>query len=355
MGEFARRAFVASAILLGLVVALAAVYTLRTLLAVVFVSLVLSAAIRPVALDVRRSLRVGFGVAILLVFLIMFLLALVVVTLVLPLFFTDLMAFLGALPGYLEQAGPYLGSIANVISGGAQPTQPGGQIQALTGVGLPALAGLLAVPLGLITVAAWSITALVLAFYWLLERDVVLWRVAASTPVAQRRRVYQTWIAVERKLGAYLLGQMIVGATIGTLTFVGLLVLGVRYALLLAIIASFTELIPIVGPFLAAVPAVIIAFFQAPWLGLAVIALYVVIQQIEGNLVYPKIQERISKVSAFWLLLALLVGAELMGILGALIAVPMAVTVSAIVDELAPAVPHREAIADEERDGGRAA
>lgn len=344
MGDIAKRAFVASAIALALTVAVYAAYTLRVLLAVVFVALVLAAAIRPLALGAQRTLRVGFGVAVLLVYLILGMLVVAGAVVIVPLFLSDLVAFLAVVPSYLGQAGQSISELERLLSSNMPPQQPGSQIPALTGVGLPALAGLVALPLGLITTLAWAVTALALAFYWLLERDAVLWRVGASTSAAHRRQVYQVWIAVERKLGAYVLGQLIVGATIGALTLAGLLALGVRYALLLALFAAFTELIPMIGPFLAAVPAVLIAFFQAPWLGLAVIALYFVIQQIEGNLIYPKVQERVSRVPAFWLLLSLLVGAELMGVLGALIAVPVAVTVSAVVDELLPSAPSDEAI-----------
>lgn len=352
MRDFALRALVASTILFGVALLILGLYALRIVLVVVFLAIVLAAAIRPLALSLQRKARVGLPVAVIVVYLTLALAALTAVTLVVPLFLADLLQFGSALPEYLSQIVLSVARAANLLGQGGEITAEPGQIQTITEFGLPALAGLLVLPLSVITVLAWTISVFALAFYWLLERDVVLWRVAALTPPAQRRHVYQIWIAVERKLGAYVLGQVIVSMTIGLLTLAGLLALGIRYALVLALIAGITEWIPIIGPFLAGIPATLIAFFQSPWLALAVVVLFVVIQQVEGNLIYPKIQEKISKVSAFWLLLAIIAGTELMGIVGALIAVPVAVTFSVILEEIAASVTDTPAATS---DGGQRA
>ena len=352
MEQFARRALVGSAVFLGLAVLLLVLYSLRVVLVVVFLALVLAAAIRPAALRLQADLGIGFTVAVILVYVTVLLVGVVVVLLMTPILIAEFLAFVET---YLVRVQELIDAVGRLTAGFDELPDVATQLRALTEVGLSAVRTLVTLPLSLISLAAWGVSILVLAFYWLLERDFLLWRMGRLSPPAYRERVYQVWVAVERKLGLYVLGQMISSATIGVLTLVGLLVLGVRFALVLALLAAITEVIPIIGPFIAGIPAVIIASFQDPLLGLTVVALYVVIQQAEANLVYPQVQAVISRIPAFWLLLALLVGAELMGVLGALVAVPVAATISAFLEELIPGAPSAEAAPREKHEEQKAA
>src|SRR5690606_16549498 len=105
-------------------------------------------------------------------------------------------------------------------------------------------------------------------------------------------------------------------------------------ALPLAIIAALFELIPLIGPLIAAIPAIIIGLTISPAMAIGVSLLYLIIQQLESNLIVPKVMERAVGLNPLFIIIALLSGGALMGIMGALIAVPVAVVVSAVLEDI---------------------
>jgi len=107
------------------------------------------------------------------------------------------------------------------------------------------------------------------------------------------------------------------------LSFIGLIFLLPKYALVLALIAGFTEVIPYIGPVIGAVPAVFLAFSHSPTKALLVIALYVVIQQLENNIIVPKVMQRAVGLNPVVVIIVLLLGAKLAGVIGALLAIPL--------------------------------
>lgn len=120
-------------------------------------------------------------------------------------------------------------------------------------------------------------------------------------------------------------GQFLLAVLIGVLTYLGLSILGIQYALVLAVIAAVFELIPLFGPILAAIPAVAIAFANGGIaIALIVVALYLIIQQFENHLIYPLVVTKVVGVPPILVILALLIGAKLAGVLGMLLAVPVA-------------------------------
>ncbi len=117
------------------------------------------------------------------------------------------------------------------------------------------------------------------------------------------------------------------------MTFVGLSLIGVNYAVLLALIAAVGEAIPLIGPIISAVPAVIVAFFEFPLQGFLTLGLYILIQQLENNLIVPKVMERAVALHPLAVMVALLAGAELLGVTGAILSVPVAAAFSVVVQE----------------------
>ena len=130
-------------------------------------------------------------------------------------------------------------------------------------------------------------------------------------------------------------GQMILALIMGVLVYLGLTILGVKHALLLSIIAAVFEIIPVFGPTLAAVPAVIIGFVDGgATLGFLTVALYAIVQQFENHLIYPLVVTRVVGVPALLVILALIVGAKLAGFLGILLSVPAAATIQELVKDI---------------------
>lgn len=183
---------------------------------------------------------------------------------------------------------------------------------------------------------AWTITqstmvglgqALLLftmAFYWLTSREHAQALLLLLSPKVQRQRVHAIWNDVEFRLGAYVRGQAILMVIVGLASYIGLLLLGVPYAPALALIAGITEAMPIVGPLIGAVPAVIVGFTVSPVTGLLVVALYVVIQGLENNVLVPKIMASNVGLNPLVVIVAIVAGSTLNGVVGAVLAIPLA-------------------------------
>jgi predicted PurR-regulated permease PerM len=155
------------------------------------------------------------------------------------------------------------------------------------------------------------------------------------TPEKHRGYVVDLWRRSQRKIGLWMQGQLILAVIMGVLVYLGLMILGVPHALVLAVVAGLFEIIPVFGPTLSAVPAVAVAFVAGgPTLGLFTIALFVIAQQFENHLIYPLVVTRVVGVPPLLVILALIVGAELAGFLGIILSVPAAATLQELVRDM---------------------
>jgi predicted PurR-regulated permease PerM len=175
---------------------------------------------------------------------------------------------------------------------------------------------------------------LILTLYMSVAEDEIKKFFQTVFPKRFERKIETTIIKIQEKIGQWVRGQFFLMFVVGLLTFVGLTLLGVKFALTLAIIAGLLELIPFVGPTVAAIPAVIIAFTQSPLLGLLTLGLCILIQQFENHVLVPKIMEKTTGISPVVVVLALLIGAKLLGLLGIFLAVPVAVILSVFVEDV---------------------
>lgn len=138
---------------------------------------------------------------------------------------------------------------------------------------------------------------------------------------------------LEKKLGGWVRGQLLLMLFVGLLSYVGLVFLGVEFAIPLAFLAGILEIIPSIGPTLSAVPAILVALGSSPVLALAVAALYFVIQQVENNFLVPKVMSKAVGLSPLVVIIALLVGLKLAGIAGAILAIPMVLLLEIIASD----------------------
>ncbi len=178
------------------------------------------------------------------------------------------------------------------------------------------------------------ITIFVFTFYLLLEWKKFIKLISSPFSGKQEKMVVAIVSQVENGLGYWLRGQLALSAGVGLLLFIGLAIIGVPFALPLAIIAAIFEIIPIVGPIVSAIPAILVALAVSPILALATVALYFVIQQIEGHIIVPMIMSKAVGIQPPIIILSLLIGAKLDGITGAFLAVPLIVVIKIIFKEL---------------------
>jgi predicted PurR-regulated permease PerM len=177
------------------------------------------------------------------------------------------------------------------------------------------------------------LTILIFTFYLLVESGSLRRTFLQLFPKADRSRVDAASRAITTKVSAWLGGQLLLGALIGATSALGLWLLGIPFFYVLALISAIGEMIPVVGPVLAAIPAIAVAASVSGKKVLLVIAFFIVQQQIENHLLVPKVMERQVGVSAVTVITALLIGGKLMGIPGAILAVPTAAILQVLFTE----------------------
>lgn len=174
----------------------------------------------------------------------------------------------------------------------------------------------------------------VISFYLAVQKNGVENFLRIIIPSRQEEYVINLWNRTEAKIGGWIQGQLVLAIIIGPLVFLGLTLFQVKYALTLAIIASVFEIIPIFGPVLSAVPAVIFGFGESTTLGIILIGFYLIIHQFENHLLYPLVVKKIIGVNPLIVIISLLIGYELVGFLGIILAVPLATLLMEFVNDI---------------------
>lgn len=176
-------------------------------------------------------------------------------------------------------------------------------------------------------------TVLVVTFYMLLERDQLNKYMIILFGDEKEKRAKILIEKLELRLGGWVRGELILMTIIGLLTYLGLFLLGIPYALPLAIMAGILEIVPGIGPILSAIPGILLGLTVSPIMGLAVGALYFLIQQLENNLIVPNVMKRVAGVNPLVTMISIAVGLKLAGVLGAILAVPIIIVVHVFLSE----------------------
>ena len=178
------------------------------------------------------------------------------------------------------------------------------------------------------------VTILILTFYLLVDSRNLQLTFLRLFPARARGRVDAVTRTITVKVSAWLAGQAFLGAIIGITSALGLWLIGIPFFYVLALISAIGELIPVVGPILSAIPAIAVASTVSLQKVLLVIVFFVVQQQFENHVLVPKVMSRQVGVSPVTVIVALLIGGRLLGVVGALLAVPTAAIVQVLITEL---------------------
>ena len=208
--------------------------------------------------------------------------------------------------------------------------------------------GLLSVPLTLASVLIDIVFILVVAIYLLIEAPKLRRFVLSLFPRKRRADVSAILTHVVESMGGYIRGTVITALLVGLITYFGLLIIGVSYPLMLATLAAIFEVIPTIGPVIAAIPMVFFALQESLTTALIVIVFVIVLQQLESNVILPNVMRTQVSISPLLVLLAVIAGGSVGGLLGILAAIPLAAGLTVIVREvIAPAIRRRTGAADE--------
>jgi predicted PurR-regulated permease PerM len=308
-------------------------YLVRDALLIIYISLLVAIGLSPLveSLERRRSRkRLPRWAAILVIYLVIVGVLVGVAVLVFPPLIDQARDLWAMLPDLLHRAQQWLlqrGLIARelTVQEAVQKTPVGGSDAVGTVVG--AIWGLVGGIFGLVTI-------LILTFYLLVDFEQLVRFFIRLFPGPERVRVRDATLRITAKVSAWLGGQLMLASIIGGSAALGLWLMGVPYFYVLALLAAIGEMIPVIGPILSAIPAVIVALTVSPTLALFVALFFFVQQQFENHLLVPKVMERQVGISAVVVISALLIGGSLLGIVGAVLAVPTAAILQVLFEEL---------------------
>ena len=178
------------------------------------------------------------------------------------------------------------------------------------------------------------ILIVIISFYLAVQEKGIEKLLELITPARHEKYVISLWERSQKKIGLWMQGQLLLGLIVGVLVYLGLTILEVKYAFLLAVLAALFEIIPLFGPIFAAAPAVMLGFLDSVSLGFMVAGLYVIIQQFENHLIYPLVVRKVVGISPILVIIALIVGANLAGFLGLILAIPVSAALVEFLEDI---------------------
>jgi len=303
-------------------------YLLIDLIFIILTAVVLASAVEPVTkwLGHYKISRVW---AVLLVCVTSFAFIFSFLYLFIPPLFADISQLTNTLPDRIEDVTTFnnLSPFAN-FTGGVSPSFSLESILVQIQTALADLsAGTLTTASTIFGGAFSFVIIMVLSFYLAVQDRGIENFLRIIIPLQYESYAIDLWKRSQYKIGQWMKGQLLLGLIVGVLVYIGLSILGIPYALPLAILAALFELIPYFGPILSAIPAIALAFIDSTTAGLLTIGLYLIIQQFENHLIYPLVVKKIVGVPAIIVIISLIVGGQLAGFLGMLIAIPMATVI----------------------------
>jgi predicted PurR-regulated permease PerM len=333
----------------GVVLALLALVVLVTkalnALVLVFIAIILGEAIRPIVAKLQQR-RIPQPLAVLLIYLGVAIILAVFLWILLNPVVKEVGVLATQFPSYVTNIQKWLAGIAHNLSTNPPVNNAIQQLSShLATLAQQAIPTLVSVPLGILAGVFGflinTVIVLTMTLFWLGSSARFKAFMVGLFPPARRELVSTVIAGMSKSLGGWVLGTLVAMVLIGTLTGLGLLILGVPYALLLGIVAGLTEVIPYLGPWISGSISVVVTLVTtgSPLKALAVIVLFLIIQEVEGNVVQPLVMHRAVHLDPWLVIVALLIGGELLGLIGVILAVPVAAVLQVVtLQVVAPAI-----------------
>jgi predicted PurR-regulated permease PerM len=253
-----------------------------------------------------------------------------VVALVVPLVVSEITALRDALPSYADDL---QNLVRRVAPEQAANFSTGSLVNRLSSELGAVASDLTSAIFTTISTSISIILILVIAFFLAVEENFATVAISRFVPPAQRPRITRMLGKMGTRLGQWARAQMLLALFFGVAFAIGLRVIGVRYAVTLGVVGGVLEIIPYVGGFITVALALLLAVAQGPLRVLLVLIWYVVVVEVEGHVIAPKLMDRVLGIHPLVVVIALFLGGEALGILGALLAVPIAIVLQVLLDE----------------------
>lgn len=308
-------------------------YLSKDILMILFISLIFSSAVDP-WVDWLQKKRVPRSLSIFFIYVILFSFFSLAIYLIIPPIAQEIGDLSSSFPRYLEKISQGFSSIKDYSVQHGLPDNLSGGLGSISSNLQQAAGGVFATIWGIFGGIFSFLLVLVITFYMVVEENAIKKLIWSIAPAKNQAYVMQLTNRMQKKIGFWLRGQLILSLIIFLMVYIGLLILKVKYALVLALIAGLTEFIPYIGPILGAIPAVFLAFAQAPALALFVGIFYYIVQLTENNILVPKIMQKTVGLHPIISISALLIGYEISGVVGAILSIPVATALSVFVGDV---------------------
>jgi predicted PurR-regulated permease PerM len=306
-------------------------YAVFDVLALLFIAIIFSTALNP-WVDWMQEKHIPRPLGVLFIYLGIFSLLTIILILLVPPLVEQLGELASNLPYYYNKlvasfstaGGAFNDEVAATLQQVLQSA--GSSLASVTTSVFSTLAGIFG---GLIQ----FVSVFVITFYLIVKENGVRKFIHSVTPLQYQDKMSGTMSKIQEKLGFWFRGELILMFVVGLLSYIGLTIWGMEYALVLALWAGLTEIIPYVGPVIGAIPAVALAFSISPTKALGVLIIYVLVQQIENNLLVPVIMKKAVGLNPVISIIVILIGAKIGGMMGALMAIPVATVLAVIMSD----------------------
>lgn len=306
------------------------IYYLRDIVLVILAAVVIASAIEPVIRRLRHYLKFPRIVSVVIVYVILIAILAAILVFFVPAVMNEMVKFINEIPGTVSLSdlwSPIESIGLHTGSSGSLATHTISLRDFITGLQtiLTGTDGSVFETASAIFGGALSLILIfVLSFYLAIREAGVDDFLRIITPIKNHEYIMNLWKRSRRRIGLWLQAQVVLGLIVGVLVYLGLSIVGIRYALALAVLAMLFEVIPVFGPILASIPSILMALTDRGLaVGLLVAGIYLIIQQVENHVLQPLVTRKMVGVNPIIVILAILIGAKLAGILGALVAVPL--------------------------------
>jgi predicted PurR-regulated permease PerM len=328
--EVGTKVLIRAALLIG---AAYIVYLIRDVVILVLLAVLTAAALVPA---IARLQRVGLSrtAAVIISYAILFSVGVILLAVFFPLFFSEMKQFLKNWPEYAKRLDTFMSGIETYAQSIGLQFSKDEFSQNIEGNITQWLSQIFSTTVNVFQGIIHFIGYFFLALYLSLEERGIEKFFLLLTPKQYHAQALSIATRMQGKVSQWLFGQMLLMLIAFGIYYVGLSLLGVPYALAIAVFGGLMEILPYVGPILAAVPAIVIGLLASPVLGVSALAFYIVAHQVEAHIVAPQVMKHSAGLNPVALIIAILVGLELGGALGIVLAVPITMMLSVFVDDL---------------------
>lgn len=309
------------------------IYFVRDILIILFTSIIIASAVEPFV-KWAKKFKIPRTISVIFVYLLALGVIALIISLLIPPLSGQIRGLIREFPTIVTKLSSYFETVKNLADKYQIHSDPDIFLKNIGERLGQFSSSIFATTKGIISGFGAALMILVISFYLAIEEGGIIKFIKAITSSKHQIYVLDLFERSQHQIGRWLRGQLILALVVGVLVFLGLSALGVKYALVLALIAAVLEVIPYVGPILSAIPAIFLGFIQAPFTGILVIGLYVLIQQIENHFLQPKIMEKAVGLHPVTVITVLLIGAKIAGVVGMILAVPLASVISVFIGDL---------------------